>query len=141
MEIIAGSLALADVTMDDRVRVFLLTVVRRFLSGLLARFKVDSLIILLVLEVVKTLLGLQFKITLPVLVAGVRTSLTTGNKVSHRVKVGRLFRLKRRETPVFGWVRVTHGRHAWVDTRNFGLGFYCKFSTKIDLLLFVHLKK
>jgi hypothetical protein len=74
LEIIAGTRALADVTMDDWVRVFLLAVIRSFLRSLLARFEMDSLIVVQVLEVGQALLGLELQVALPVLVAGVGNS-------------------------------------------------------------------
>ena len=47
--------------------------------------------------------------------ASVGAGLTTSDKVSHRVKVGRFFSLKRGEAPILG-LGVAHGRHAWIDT-------------------------
>jgi hypothetical protein len=115
VDIIAGASALADVTVDDGVLVVLLAVFRGIEGGTLACFEMHVFVVIVVLEVGVALLGLEFKVALPVLVTRIRAGLTASDEVGHGVKVGRLFSLIRREAPSFG-LGVAHGRHAWFDT-------------------------
>ena len=77
----------------------------------LAMCEMHVLVVVQVLEVGEALLGLEFTVALSVLVARVRSCLATGDEVSHRVEVGRLFSFVRREAPTLG-LGVVHGRYA-----------------------------
>ncbi len=91
-------------------------------------------VVIVVLEVGHTVLVLQLAVALPVLVAGVGTSLTTGHEIGHSVQVWGLFSLVRRKAPVFSGSGA-HGRHARFDTFWFLVFFFFPFTTPAGVVL------
>ena len=123
MDIVAGVRVLTDVTMDDGVGVFFGTVVGDFEVGVPVCFEIHVFVVIVLFEVGETLLGLEFVVSLPVVVDRVRGGITTNDEVGHRVKVGGLFSLVRRETPTLG-LGVGYVRITWFDTFWFWFFFY-----------------
>jgi hypothetical protein len=80
VDISTGASALADVTVDDRVRIFLLAIVRCFEGGALVSFEMYVFVVVVVLEIAHALFLLELYIALSVLVAGVGTGFATGDR-------------------------------------------------------------
>ena len=113
VNIVVGASALPDVTVDDRILIFFGAVVGGFERGAATSFEMHVFVVVMVLEVAETLLGLEFKVALSVLVAGVGTGLAAGDEVGHGCRViRRLFRLVRLEAPDLRLQGCVHGRHA-----------------------------